>query len=350
MQLFVSIKGLFEAGSRVAIQANVRLNQISGVLKSRLWWAFALLTLPILTLGQNNSRLELHQSLLNQGKFVSPKSGKTNLKTANRLISNNTANVVTNTIITSTPITSVLVNDLYDYIPAASNTTDLVGITSTGTIPSWLNFTPSGNSTRDTIQTNNFSPAAITQDVNGNVYVAENFPSTGLVIKIYKITPSGTVSVFCTIPNDPNLENCYSYGGLVIVGNYLYAALYLGNRGGIVQFDMTQNNPTGQVVFNNKGIMCLTYFNGALYASEFSNNQILKIELNQANPSASRVTTYITNSNNLSQPWGLCFNSVGDLYVSNWGSSIVELHPFYWTKLNNRFDIMSSVSHWAHSI
>ena len=134
----------FEFSPCVAVtQINSYINSSLGLIKPTLLWAFVLLTLPILAFGQNSRQLELFNLPLDPTNIVSPKSSKINVKTANRLISNNTANAVAPTVFTSTAPTSCLVDNVYQYEPKASNTNDLVGITSIGTIPSWLNFTPS---------------------------------------------------------------------------------------------------------------------------------------------------------------------------------------------------------------
>jgi gliding motility-associated-like protein len=169
----------------------------------------------------------------------------------------------------------------------------------------------------------NYGPAAVAADNNGNVYA---IPQTGFMPDIYKIAPDGTISFFATklhtggLSGIPGTGGGNTFNGGIVIGDYLYMSQGYGTPWlGITRYDITQTNPTGQDVYGgsssniNYSIYGMTYYNGAIYACAKSANKIIKIVVDNSNPSASIVTDYITG---VTSPYGLSFNVAGDLFVA----------------------------------
>jgi hypothetical protein len=94
MEAFISIKGLFEANSRDAIQSHLR----------KISWIFCFLLSIQISSGQGETMIsQLRPIKLNyQGISVSKSKSVNQLNVANRLISGRVANIVTPTVTIST--------------------------------------------------------------------------------------------------------------------------------------------------------------------------------------------------------------------------------------------------------
>lgn len=225
---------------------------------------------------------------------------------------NTSFNVVVNSStiqFTSTPVLTVRARNQYLYsISAATTTNNAITFSDpTNSIPSWLALSSSAQTNGQQIGGTVIQPGAVTGDLNGNIYVVQN-NGTG----IYKITPNGTTTLFAT-----RSSNGSTYGGALVIGHYLYISYYAGSYG-MAQYDLNSPNPTGVNMLPGKSFLSMTYFNGFVYAASYSTSQIMKISIDEASPANSTSSIYITTPN-VYAPFGLSFNSSGDLFVAEYG-------------------------------
>jgi len=211
--------------------------------------------------------------------------------------------------ITSTAVTTATVGSAYSSpLAAVSNTSDPITLSVVGTLPSFLTLSTSGQTIGQ--QIGDVVPgsgsigrvgAVASDPVTGNYY-ATQYMNDG----IYKITPDGTTTRYATKLEAPSQ-------GAIVVGNFLYVSYAGSSNKGIQKFDLTQAAPVGVSIYSDSEIMSMTYKDGFLYGAVSSANKIIKMKL--ADNSFSTVVELAAIS-----PWGLDFNTAGDLYIACFGS------------------------------
>ncbi|RKR81454.1 gliding motility-associated-like protein [Mucilaginibacter gracilis] len=213
---------------------------------------------------------------------------------------------------TSTPVTTALVGTQYNYSVFATDPSNQPLTFTAPTLPSWLTFSASGQTTPvafgTTIPT---EIGGVAGDASGNIYVASLTNS-----KIYKIAPDGTTSLLTSITTNVG----YNYG-LLVIGNYLYISYYNGNSGRITRLDLTNIAGGEELIYQSttSGLLGMVEHNGFMYVAAYATFSILKVDLATA---GFPVTTYYTNAA-LSRPFGLGFNAAGLLYIANYDNGTV---------------------------
>ncbi len=182
-------------------------------------------------------------------------------------------------------------------------------------LPAWLQLSLSGSGNATTINNTSISsPGGVARDEQGNYYVVQ-YSSTG----IYKVLPDGSSSLWIT------REGTQNYGA-IIVDNYLYVSDFSGT--GIIRYNVTQDNPTAEVVYSPRGILSMTYKDGYLYGADYAYNKIIRIDLSDLS-SSEYITTGVEGC------FGLGFDPQGDLLIASYsykkimkyvpGTGIVDL-------------------------
>jgi gliding motility-associated-like protein len=209
--------------------------------------------------------------------------------------------------INSTPVTSATVGTLYSSsVTAITTTNNPITFSVVGNLPSFLTLSSGGSSQGVQIGNSNILEAsAVASDTNGNYYVVQFSGNS-----IFKVTPDGTVSPWAT----KTQSGVAVYGGALVVGNYLYVG-YRNNstmQGGIMQYDITAQNPIGVdvVPLGSNAFFNLTYRNGFIYAGTYNSGKIIKVDLNN-NFAVSDVVTNVTKAS------GCAFDSAGNMYITS---------------------------------
>jgi gliding motility-associated-like protein len=223
---------------------------------------------------------------------------------------------------TSTPVTTGTENTVYTYpVVATDPNNDPMTFTGT-TIPSWLTLTQGGTGSAVPFGTVTGSPTGITIDNNGNTYVAQQTGTT-----IYKITPDGTTTSWAT-------RSAGTVFAMSFDDHYVYISYYSA-PGRIARIDI--NNPgagESTVVFNIGGgsPLSIVFRGGFLYAAINFLYKVIKVPVSSFPVTYSAgLHDYITSGLNI--PFGLGFNSNGDLYIANYGSG--KLTKFNGTTLSD---------------
>ena len=208
----------------------------------------------------------------------------------------------------STPILSVRAREQYLYSISGTTTSNnaITFSDPTNSVPSWLSLSLNAQTNGQQIGSDISGPGAVTGDLNGNIYVIQN-SGTG----IYKITPDGTTTLYAQ-----KTISAYTYGGALVIGHYLYISYYNGSYG-MAQYDLNSNAPIGINMLPGVSMLSLTYYNGNIYGAGYSTQKVFKITLNENNPASSTSSDYITSG--LNGPFGLAFNSSGELFVAQYG-------------------------------
>ena len=171
-------------------------------------------------------------------------------------------------------------------------------------VPNSGTYTPSINSV-NSINSNlsNHMYSSLTNDGNGNFYFGES--STG-IIYTYNST-SDVISTFTTLPATGNISVTY-YNG------YLYAASLNANI--IYQYDSSGNsiifassiniiNPNG-LIFDNLGNLYISnYGSSTIYKYTKSTDSYIKIL-------------------SITKPYGLAFDSSSNLYIATWNENVYQ--------------------------
>ena len=178
------------------------------------------------------------------------------------------------TSINSSPVTTATVGSLYTSpITAVTNTNNPITFSTVSTLPSFLSLSSSGQNAGQKIGGSTPDVGAVASDpATGNFYAVQNGPSSR---NIYKITPDGTTTVWAQ-----KRANAYTYGGAIVVGNFLYVSYYTNNtrQGGLDKFDLTQTNPTAStVIATGYDFLSLTHKDGFIYAADYIAGKIVKI-------------------------------------------------------------------------
>jgi gliding motility-associated-like protein len=221
-----------------------------------------------------------------------------------------TIDINNNPYFTSTPVLTATVGSVYTYAVAAVNpTNNPITLAANTALPSWLSLQASSGGNGQQIGTSlPFSPGGASSDANGNFYVVEN-----IGLRIYKITPNGTTAAWATKPGGGATN---TYGGCLVVGNYLYISTYSCGSGQVYRYDITAANPDASVttIYNGVDLMNLAYRNGFLYGANYCGGKIVKIDL-----SNNTATDYLTGLPN-SGPFGVGFTPSGDMLIPTWSN------------------------------
>lgn len=242
-------------------------------------------------------------------------------------------------VITSTPITTVDEGSRYNYALAATDDNTVTWSVKGGTaLPSWLSL---GKGESLTTLVPDFSdPGGMAyNEVTGDIYATANsFLSFMMEVAtesfIWKISPNGDKALFTTSVSG-------QIGSMVIVGDYLYAgnlSLGSGIAGEIVRYDLsdTDGAVTPEVLLSldspgiySAGALGLAAHGSFLYAVDYANSKILKIDL--ANLTAEPMVYLDLGLQNKSQPYGIAFDAAGNLYGTLLGAQeggVGEVYKF----------------------
>ena len=207
--------------------------------------------------------------------------------------------------ITSTPQLTVPYGQPYNYSIVATQENDIETLLSAPTLPSWLNFTKNGSGTAT--QIGNISAgvrlSGVAGDDEGNIYAISQNGT-----EIFKIQPDGTTTSW---KSGMISGNVYA---LHIANGYIYIPRYYTSTNSITRVPL--NNPSApEEVFLARagGALSLTDKDGFIYAAIIDGNEILKI-----NETTKVVEVILNSSNSLHYPFGLTFDTNGDLYIATW--------------------------------
>ncbi|HET6884554.1 MAG TPA: hypothetical protein VFI31_30650, partial [Pirellulales bacterium] len=164
--------------------------------------------------------------------------------------------------------------------------------------------TPGGVST---FATTTGQPDSIVFDSQGNLYAAIQSSSN-----IYKITPTGVVSLFAVTGQSNNQ-------GIAIdaAGN-----LYVSEIGNAPNYNITKITPSGVVsTFNSSALLSFPEglavdSSGNVYVANYTGKNVLKIS-----PDGSTVSTFADFSGSSFEPTGLAFDASGNLYVDSYAAN-----------------------------
>lgn len=163
--------------------------------------------------------------------------------------------------------------------------------------------TPDG--TKTNFATGLSHPTGIAFDRKGNVFVADETSNS-----IYKITLAGVKTTFATGLNDPQ--------GLARDrdGN-----LFVANRGTNSIVRITPTGVKSTAVSGVSGVTGLAFGpTGLLFATAANSGTVMRYNLT--------INASIVYASGLSSPFGLAFDSAGNLYVSNFtGNTITKITP-----------------------
>jgi gliding motility-associated-like protein len=209
------------------------------------------------------------------------------------------------TSINSSPVTTATVGSLYTSpITAVTNTNNPITFSTVGTLPSFLSLSSSGQNAGQKIGGSVPGVGAVANDpATGNFYAVQNSGTN-----IYKITPDGTTTIYA----QKGSLGAYTYGGALVIDNFLYVSYYAGT-GGVTKYDLSQTNPSPVTVYSGKEILSLTYRDGFIYGAAYNLGEIIKINISN---NASSVLV-----SGLNGPFGLGFNKAGDLFIAYYNSS-----------------------------
>ncbi len=218
--------------------------------------------------------------------------------------------------ITSTPTLTVPYGTPYKYNIEATTDGNLETTITVPTLPSWLNFSEGSEGERSKIDVTiegisnpQFSDAI--GDNEGNFYACIDYD----VLKIYKISPDGTGTLWCEGLGDGTV---YS---MRIDNDYLYILKVLEDDDRIITRIRLDNPSAGEQDFADiVGAVAMTDNGNFIYASNSST--IFRIDKRTGNKD-----TYLSSSDWLPsyEFWGLDFDSEGHLYIAtNSGKSILK--------------------------
>ncbi len=218
--------------------------------------------------------------------------------------------------ITSTPTLTVPYGTPYKYNIEATTDGNLETTITVPTLPSWLNFSEGSEGERSKIDVTiegisnpQFSDAI--GDNEGNFYACIDYD----VLKIYKISPDGTGTLWCEGLGDGTV---YS---MRIDNDYLYILKVLEDDDRIITRIRLDNPSAGEQDFADiVGAVAMTDNGNFIYASNSST--IFEIDKRTGNKD-----TYLSSSDWLPsyEFWGLDFDSEGHLYIAtNSGKSILK--------------------------
>ncbi|WP_232835141.1 MBG domain-containing protein, partial [Pleomorphovibrio marinus] len=209
--------------------------------------------------------------------------------------------------ITSTPVTSVPYDQEYLYNVVGSIEKDQKTSLSAPTLPAWLSFNADGQGTAaqygDIPEGERLSGVA--GDESGNIFAIRQNGT-----EIFKIAPDGTTTSWKS-----GLISSAVYA-LHIANGYVYIPRYLNFSNSITRIPL--NNPAAsEEVFLTRqgGILSLTDKDGFIYATNYSEREILKI-----NETTKNVEVIINSDNGVpvAGPFGLVLDDNNDIFIATY--------------------------------
>jgi hypothetical protein len=128
-------------------------------------------------------------------------------------------------------------------------------------------------------------------------------------------------------------------GGMLIIGNYLYLG-YVGGAtlwGGIIRYNLSVSNPTGEVVTGGLGtaykVSNMAHANGVIYIASGTTDVLYKVVLDNTNI-ANSVWSSIAMPG-IGAARGLAFNQTGDLYIAGGTTTSCQIYTVPAASLSN---------------
>jgi|GEM_PF-2718277 hypothetical protein len=204
--------------------------------------------------------------------------------------------------ITSTPIKNAEVDVPYGApVIAVNNSDNPLTVAAVGELPPFLKLS-SPNDIPTLIapfQQKKLGP--FVYDYNsGNYYGIE---LTGP--NIYKVSPNGEVSTLNTRTTTSERKSA------LVIDNYLYVSVDSSTEKGIQRYNLLEQNPSPETVYNGSAIRYMTYREGHIYATNTNGpNEIIKLNIDNFSASVLvKAPNYQINF------YGLDFDTAGDLYI-----------------------------------
>lgn len=180
-----------------------------------------------------------------------------------------------------------------------------------------LRFTPAGAQTNVTGYPTIAQPTGLALDANGNLFESQFDVDSNNNAVINKITPSGTVTAFATVPNSQYGDAFDSQGNLYVASTGGNSVSKITPTGVVSTFAAGLDEPYGLAIDSSDNVYVANNGNG--FGSTIS----------KITP-AGVVSTYATG---LQEPCGLAVDASGNLYASNYaahggtGGTITEITP-----------------------
>jgi hypothetical protein len=133
---------------------------------------------------------------------------------------------------------------------------------------------------------------------------------------IYKVDATGNKSAFGIQPSA-----CSPYGSFVIRNNRLYVPCF--SSGSIVSYDLTDTTGSAAAVnlhTGTTGFIALAVRNNVLYASNYNLSKIYTIDWS----TGAKTEYWNTSTDGVSGPYGMLFDTNGDLYVTGINNGVVK--------------------------
>jgi hypothetical protein len=217
--------------------------------------------------------------------------------------------------ITTTAGTAATSGIAYNYTASATDSNSQPLTWTAPTLPSWLTFSATGNAQAvDFVSNAGGTPGGVGYDeATGLTYYGTLGGTT-----IYKVDAAGNKSAFGVQPSD-----CYPYGSFVVRNSRLYVPCYgIGGSGSIVSYDLTVNtgNAAATNLLTGPGWIALAVRNDVLYATNYDDARVYTINWS----TGARTSFWDTAANSITGPYGMVFDTNGDLYVTDYNSGVVK--------------------------
>ncbi|SFG22248.1 Ig-like domain-containing protein [Salegentibacter agarivorans] len=214
--------------------------------------------------------------------------------------------------ITSTPAKTIPYGQQYNYGVVASVEGNLETILSAPTLPAWSSFSTDGVGTAAQFGDipSGVYLSGVAGDEEGNIYAIRQNGT-----EIFKIEPDGTTTSWKSgmIPG--------SVYALHIANGYVYIPRYYNSTQSITRVPLNDPSATEEVfIARSGGVLSLTDKDGFIYAANYSNSEILKI-----NESTKAVEVVLTDADGIPTygPFGLTFDDEDNLYIATWGNNTI---------------------------
>jgi len=217
--------------------------------------------------------------------------------------------------ITTTAGTAATSGIAYTYTASANDSNSQPLTWTAPTLPSWLSFSASGLARAvDFVSNAGGTPGGVGYDeATGLTYYGTLGGTT-----IYKVDAAGNKSAFGVQPSD-----CYPYGSFVVRNSRLYVPCYgIGGSGSIVSYDLTVNtgNAAATNLLTGRGWIALAVRNDVLYATNYDDARVYTINWS----TGARTSFWDTAANSITGPYGMVFDTNGDLYVTDYNSGVIK--------------------------
>ncbi|HKU80772.1 MAG TPA: hypothetical protein VJP76_01280, partial [Candidatus Tumulicola sp.] len=161
------------------------------------------------------------------------------------------------------------------------------------------------------IKTGTYYPLGLAVDLSGNLYVANNGASSVTVYPPGGSSPSKTITDGISAPRGIALDT----DGTLYVANYSLSD-YLGT---VSVYPPGKTSPS--YIINYGGCpFGLAVYKHNLYISDACDSQIFAVKKGSKTPKSLQLS-------NISFPLGIGFDSLGNLYVANASSDLIDVYP-----------------------